>query len=55
MIGEELMYIKKPYISAVTVSKAGALRFADDATKSEKYKKEGKTSDYYVFTDNHVA
>lgn len=55
VIGEELMYIKKPYISATTVSKATILRFADNATKSEKYKEAGKLSDYYVFTDNCVA
>lgn len=55
VIGEELMCVRKPYISAVTVSRAGSLYFSDDAKKSEKYKEAGKLNDYYVFTDNNVA
>lgn len=55
VIGEELMCVRKPYFSTLTVARAGNLNFADDAKKSDKYKEAVKLSDYYTFTDNNVA
>lgn len=54
-IGENLVSVCKPYVSAVAVARATTLCFSADAEKSEKYRETVQLNKYNIFTGSSVA